>query len=150
MTEKEMWEFVDKCYDELEKKQKIFSEKYNINSYKDFWWEQKRRILQFKNGDVVGLEFKIVFVGTWVFNKNEWLWGWANNSHTDLIKKEASKIKKLYDLTGYDVFLNEFVEADETMAYELTAMAVHQLNAIGIYKSPGEQSHAFFAIIKEN
>ncbi len=65
-------------------------------------------------------------------------------------REDSSAIKELSKITGDEIFLAEHIEADETTAWELAAMSVHVLNAIGLYRSPGEKSHLFLAIMREN
>jgi len=106
------------------------------------------RTLQFKNNDKVMLEFKVLCIGTWAHQKNNWMWGWANESFTDEIREEASVLKGLKELTGYDVFEELGFQCDEIMAYEAVAMALSYLDALGMYKIPGGKSHLFLALLK--
>jgi hypothetical protein len=148
MTDEQFDEFVDKCYEELEEKQKKLFDTYNIGSYENYWFDQMTRILQFKNNDKVMLEFKTMCIGTWAHQKNTWMWGWANESFTDEIREDASVLKGLKELTGYDVFEKLGFECDESMAYETVAMALSYLDALGMYKIPGQKSHLFVALLE--
>ncbi|MFZ5986352.1 MAG: DUF6882 domain-containing protein [Bacillota bacterium] len=149
MTDEQFDEFLDKCYGELEEKQeKMFSE-YYIGVYEEYWFDQLTRTLQFKNNNKVEIEFYIVCIGTWAHQKNTWMWGWANNSFTEEIRREAERLKGLREITGYELFQNEGFDCDETMAYELTAIAINHLNAMGMYKIPGERSHLFVALMEK-
>ena len=94
------------------------------------------------------LEFKIIFIGTWAFKINDWLWSRANHSD-DIVKQESSELKKLYDIRGKDIFITEHFKADEMQALSLTAMAVKHLNAIGFYKTQSELHYLFMAVIQE-
>lgn len=147
MTDEEMQLFVDNCYAELEIKQKQLQEDYKLGSYQDYWYNQETQTLQFKNNGVVELEFNVVFIGTWAKYKNDWLWAWANNSMIDTVKEKSKQIKKLSIITGNDVFNATNIEANETTAWEIAAMAVHVLDAKGMYRSPGERSDLFLAIM---
>lgn len=149
MTDEQFDEFLDKCYGELEEKQgRMFSE-HNIGTYEKYWFDQLTRTLQFKNDNKVEVEFYIVCIGTWAHQKDTWMWGWANNSFAEEIRLEAETLKGLREITGYELFEKEGFGCDETMAYELTAMAVHYLNAMGMYKIPGERSHLFMALMEK-
>lgn len=149
MTDEQFDAFLDICYKELEEKQEKMFENYKIGTYEDYWFDQMTRTIQFKNNGCVGVEFYIVCVGTWAHKKDTWMWGWANSSFVQEIRFDAEKLKKLKEITGYELFEEEGFDCDETMAYELTAFAVHHLNAIGMYKIPGERSHLFLALIKK-
>ena len=150
MTDEQFDEYVDNCYEELEVKQGKMVEFYNIGSYQDYWFDQVTRTLQFKNNEKVELEFDIICIGTWAHKKNTWIWCWANKSFTDECRKEAGAIKELKKITGFDIFGSEGFDCNEEMAFELTAMGVKYLDALGMYRIPGEKSHLYVALMKEN
>ncbi len=148
MTDKEFDEFVDRCYEELEDKQEKLFNTYNIGLYDSYWFDQTSSTLQFKNNDEVLLEFKVICVGTWAQESNTWMWSWANESFTIEIRKDGEVLKGLKEFTGYGVFEKQGFECDESMAYEVVAMAVNYLNALGMYKIPGGKSDLFVALIE--
>lgn len=148
MTDKEFDEFIDKCYEELEGKQHKLFNIYNIGTYDSYWFDQTTKTLQFKKSNEVLLEFNIVCIGTWARQKNTWMWGWANESFTDRIRKDAAVLRGLKECTGYGVFEKIGFDCDEGMAYESVAMAVNYLNALGMYKIPGEKSDLFLALME--
>jgi hypothetical protein len=76
------------------------------------------------------------------------MWAWANDSITDEARTKTEKIKDLADYTGYDIFEVEAFEAEESLAHQLTAMAAHYLDAIGIYIAPSGSLKTFLALIK--
>lgn len=149
MTDEQFDKFLDNCYEELEHKQSKLFEEYNIGRYESYWFDQCTKTLQFKNRDKVELEFRIVCIGTWSHLKNTWMWGWSNESFTEEIRHDAEGLKKLKALTGFDIFEDVGFKCDEGMAYEITAMGVNQLNALGMYKIPGQRSQLFLALIEE-
>lgn len=149
MTNEQFDEFLKTCYQELELKQnKLFTD-FDIGSYKNYWFDQLTRTLQFKNEEKAELEFNIICIGTWAHLKNTWMWCWANKSFTKECRKDSKTLKGLKMKTGLGIFIKEGFNCDETMAYEMTAMSVKQLNALGMYKIPGEKSHLFVALIKQ-
>lgn len=147
MTDEEFDEFSDECYTELERKQQQLFSKYNIGAYEEYWFDQETRSLQFKNNGKKVIELEVICVGTWAHQKNTWMWAWANSSFLPEIRSDSEKLKVLKKITGYDLFENNGFECDETMAYELTAFAVQLLNAMGMYRVPGERSHLFVALM---
>lgn len=150
MTNEQFDEFVDKCYEELEQKQDELFYTFNIGIYEKYWFDQLTKTLQFKNGEEVLLEFHIVCIGTWAHQKNSWRWGWANESFTNEIKAESAILRGLLEYTEYGLFEKIEFECDESMAYEIVAMAVNHLNALGMYKIPGEKSDLFVALMRNN
>lgn len=144
-----MENFVDTCYSELEVKQNKIQEDFDIGSFDEYRYDQEQEILQFKNANEVIIEFNVIFIGTWSKKKKDWLWAWANSSMTDNVKQKALSLKKLHHITGFHIFENSSLEADEITAWELAALSVHVLEAIGLYKIPGDDSDLFIALIEK-
>lgn len=147
MTDREFEAFVDGCYEELKAKQEALMEKYRLGEYDEFWFDQPSGTLQFKRGEGVELAFNVVPVGSWSGNSNSWMWAWANESVDEALKAASMKIQGLADHTGYAVFTNGSFPAEELMAHELTAMAVHHLSALGMYIAPAGNLKTFLALM---
>ena len=62
------------------------------------------------------------------------------------IRASASRVKELHSLTGFELFNNERVQCDESMAWEFTALACKCLGAIGAYRVPNKETHAHVLI----
>jgi hypothetical protein len=148
MTDSDFDEFVESCYEEMEIKQRHLFDEFGVGSFERYWLEGETRTLDFISIENVKLSFKIIYIGTWSHLRNTWMWGWFNESLTDEIRMASSALKVLNDRTGYEVFTNNGFECDEEMAYELTAMSLNQLNAVGMYKVPGQRSHLFLALME--
>lgn len=147
MTDEQFDDFVDSCYKNLETKQRLMYETYRIGTFSDYWFDQELSVLQFKNSNKVELEFEIVCIGSWAHKNETWMWSWANPSMTNECREDSGRIKALKTKTGVEIFEMEGLNCSEEMAYELVAMSVSQLDAIGMYKIPGEKSHLFVALI---
>jgi len=150
MTDEQFDQYLDYCYDKLEKKQEELFKNYNIGSFEEYWYDQETGILQFKTGGNVKLEFNVIFIGSWSSNSNTWMWSWGNESMTEDVKNNSIVLKELKEKTGFGIFTNPFFECDEEMAHELTSFAVEHLNAKGMYISPDGRSQLFMAIMSLN
>jgi len=149
MTKEEFNDFINNCYKECEAKQQALIKDFNLTSYDAYWFSQSTETLQFKNDGKVELEFTVVSIGSWSGESNSWMWAWANESLTEELRSKAAKIRELSDLTGYDIFNVDAFEADEALAHKLTAMAVHHLDALGMYIAPLDNLKTFLALIKK-
>ena len=147
MTGSQFDEYLDYCYENLEKKQETLSKEYGIGEFQEYWYDQESSKIQFKSEGKVLLEFSVVFIGSWSSKSNTWMWAWANNSMTDGIKEQSSVLKELKSITGFDIFTNEYFDCDEAMAHELTAFSVEHLKAKGMYISPDGKSQVFMALM---
>lgn len=76
------------------------------------------------------------------------MWGWANNSLIPARRERASALKALADQTGEGLFARPglFPIKDEPMAWDLSAIAVRHLGALGVFRAHG-RFIAFLAIM---
>lgn len=147
MTDDEFDEFVATSVEQLEQKQRVIKAAYGLGDWKDYWFEQTTAKLQFKDASgKVRVEASVVPIGSFSDKSNTWLWCWANKSIVDAARSQSARIKELFVLTGFELFRNSGCEADEAMAWEMSAMAVRQLNAVGCYRIPTGTSKLFLAI----
>jgi len=148
MSKKEYGAFLDSCYEELQKKQDILLNEYQMGSFEEFWFDQETKTLQFKTDDEVKLEFAVVLVGSWSSKSNTWMWAWANESVVDEMREESSRIKELAAVTGNEIFEMTSFAADEYNAHEFVAMAVYHLGALGMYSAPSDMLKTFMALMR--
>ena len=148
MTTEDFDAYVEECFRDIGSNQAKLLEEHDLGKYDDFWLDQTKETLQFKSDGKVGIEFEITLIGSWSGESNSWMWAWANENITDGLRTKSAKIKGLADYTGYDIFVNEAFEAGESIAHQLTAMAAHYLDAIGIYIAPSGNLKTFIALIK--
>lgn len=147
MTNEQFESYLDMCYDKLESKQQKFISHYNINSFDEYWYDQDKCILQFKDNGQVLLEFSVVFIGSWSGKSNSWMWSWANENVADYARSKSNCLKYLQNVTESEVFINSLFECNQEMAYELAAFSIEYLDAEGMYIVPGERNDLFMAVI---
>jgi hypothetical protein len=150
MTQTEMKAFGEKCFAELEAKQKVLLPKYKIGTYDLYWYSQEEGTLQFEKNKRVLLRFDVIFLGTWAKYKDDWLWAWANPSMIETVRDKAKVVQDLGSQTGHPAFKTSQMTCDEHQAWELAGMSLHVLNGIGIYRCPSDRVDLFLALMKEH
>jgi hypothetical protein len=151
MNEEEFQVFLEDANNELKEKQNALQTTYSLGAYSRWWFEQGEETLQFFDSENrLGLEADIVHIGSYSPKSNTWLWAWANVSILPKLRAKAEPLRELEAITGYQLFdeFNTF-EADELMAWELTAIAVKHLQAKGCYRAPSSDGshHSFLAFM---
>jgi hypothetical protein len=73
-------QYIDYCYEELERKQTQFFESFNIGSYRDYHKNQDEETLVLFNNDEDKVTFNVIYIGSWSHLNNNWMWGWNNES----------------------------------------------------------------------
>jgi len=140
MTDEEFDAFLAKVNDELESKQAELNSTHGLGEMKRWWFEQEAAKLQFfDRNDRLAVEADVVGIGSFSSKSSSWKWAWSNPYFTPELREKALPLKRLETLTGFDLFGNDgtFSICGEAMAWELAAMAVHQLGAQGCYRAPG-------------
>jgi hypothetical protein len=139
MTDEEFEAFLTKVNGELGKKQVKLSRTYALGEMRRWWFEQVGAKLQFFDAsDRLAVEADVIGIGSFSPTSHSWKWAWSNASFTAELRDKALPLKQLQATTGLDLFDKEkaFSIAGEAMAWELAAMAVHHLNALGCYRAP--------------
>ena len=143
MTDEEFDAFLAKVQDELESKQAELNSTYGLGEMKRWWFEQQDAKLQFfDRNDRLAVEADVIGIGSFSSKSSSWKWAWSNPTFIPELRERALPLKQLEAFTGFDLFGNEgaFSIAGEAMAWELAAMAVHQLGALGCYRAPASSS----------
>lgn len=142
--------FLTKATEELKQKQANLTTAYGFGSHKRWMFENDKGKLQFFNhDDQLAIEADIIDIGSYSPANKTWKWAWAYESINPTLKADSLRIKELEDITDLTIFSEkEPVEADEYLAWELAAMAVKHLNAMGCYRafSSARNVNMFFAI----
>lgn len=144
--------FLASATEELKSKQEILTQKYGFGSHKRWMFENNDQAkLQFFDAeDRLVIEADIIDIGSYSPSANTWKWAWAYESITPRLKEQSLRIKELEDFTNLIIFgEDKAVEADEYLAWELAAMAVKYLGALGCYRafSSARNVSMFFAIM---
>ena len=135
---------------ELKEKQEHLTKSYGFGSHKRWMFENDKAKLQFfDHDDNLVIEADIIDIGSYSPSASTWKWAWAYDSINPALKADSLRVKELEDITDLTIFgEKEPVEADEYLAWELSAMAVKHLNAMGCYRafSSARNVQMFFAI----
>ena len=142
MTDSEFEAFLANANEELRHKQALLGERYRLGKYSRWWFEQATEKLQFfDEAQNLAIEADVVEIGSYSQKSNTWKWAWSNSSVLPRLREKAELLKELEATTGVALFGNEhaFEIEDEAMAWELAAMSVKHLGAIGCYRAPSSR-----------
>ncbi|MFP8778342.1 DUF6882 domain-containing protein [Hydrogenophaga sp. RWCD_12] len=139
MSDDEFQNFVDDCFNQLEKKQDYLQETFALGAHARWHVDQISEKLQFFDStDRLVVQATVINIGSFAANSNTWKWAWANDSVPPGLRKKSEPLKELSTVTGLDLFssVDPVSVEDENMAWEVAAMCVHHLNALGAYRAP--------------
>lgn len=136
MNDEEFDSFLDEACNELDTKYQYLVDEFGLGSHDSFVVEYEEQSLLFFCKEKPVIKAKILPVASHVPEKDSLVWFWSNSNLPDSVKEHSAAVKKLYDVTGYELFNNPSVECDEGMAWEIAAMACKCLGAQGVYRVP--------------
>lgn len=151
MNDEEFDVFVQESTDELDRKQKSLEKSHRLGKWAEYFYDTPSGELQFKDkSGKVQVRADTFPLGSYSTNSSTWQWAWANKSTPADVRKRAEELKKLFKLTGMEVFKMPTIEVDDSMVWQLAAMCVSHLDAKGCYHmSAGADGHlnVFVALI---
>jgi hypothetical protein len=139
MTDEEFAAFLAACRSELADKQAQFQQR--IAGEKTWAYEMADGTL------TIGQTcFGMTPIGSFNPERQSWLWGWAHEGYPDLARNSARQIQALYDVTGFQLFRDAGAWGSSDDALDFVALAVHQLDAIGMFRCPATESVIYLAV----
>ncbi len=132
----------------LEERQNTFMKKFRIGDYERWDWYQETGKLIFSHDGVPQVEADIDFSGSISTKSDTWLWAWANNSLSELIKSSSRSVRESGEKLGYMNLATARWSASEEDGWEMTAILAKTLNAIGAYRTPGETGYTYMVVRK--
>ena len=138
MDDLEFRTFLQLALEELKVKQAALQTEYGLGQYPRWWFDQASATLKFYDHDErVALIADIIDIGSYSTRASTWQWAWSNPSVLPALQLRAVRLKELQAATGLGIFGRaEPFKADEARAWELSAMAVMHLAAVGCYRAP--------------
>lgn len=146
MNDQEFDAYLDLALDELEAKQATLKDDFGLGHHGRFIVDYVAGTLTFFDKEAPRAEASILPVSTHIPAKRNLLWSWANQQLPAQVRELSSQVKELHSVTGFEIFANERVQCDESMAWEFTALACKCLSAIGAYRVPHGDIHAHVLI----
>jgi hypothetical protein len=113
------------------------SERWDLN--------QTRGILVFTQKDGVRAACPAQIIGSYNTADQTWLWGWANPSIDQSLKRDALQMREYGRKHGIERLSSPQWKGSEAEAWEMTALAVKLCNEQGAYRGPAGQTLVFIA-----
>lgn len=139
--------FVTTSLVELDTKQAKLQAEHGLGSWKNYDLDLESCSLRFlaKDGSVA-LTAEITPIGTFRAADSSWRWFWADSALPDATRAAAAKLKTLRQRTGQEMFELASGAADERTAWQLAAVSVRHLDALGCFHKKNGEVDVFVAI----
>jgi hypothetical protein len=130
MSDEQFSAFVAGCHDELAHLQPKFQHRIHGSGR----WDYNLADCTLRIGDHL---FPITPIGTHSAERQSWLWAWANEDFPLRARETSKCLQSLQTLTGFRVFTSPGIGASDSDAQTFSALSVHCLGAIGVFRVPG-------------
>jgi len=147
LTDEEFQAFVDGSVAELDAKQQALTASWGLGTFGRFLFDQPTATLSFLDPDGnVRVIASVVPIGSHRRESEMWTWGWAIDGLLEPLREVAGALRSLSTTTGFPVFESPAFEVDPQMPWELAAMSVRHLGALGCYRVPASASDLYLAL----
>ena len=131
MTDEDFDAYLESALDELEAKQSLLSDAYGLGRHERFVVDYESLTLSFFEGERHCVTARILPIATIVPVQNSLRWAWANEVFPEPVRQLSMAVKEPHSATGFDMFVQEAIECDEPMAWEIAALACKCLRKAG-------------------
>ena len=141
-------EFIATSVAELQRKQELLESIYGIGHHAHFWFDQPSGTLEFR--DTAGqphLTASVIPIGSHSAKSGTWMWAWANKTILPALREGADRFRDLAAVTGMKLLAQDLINVEPDMPWEITAMVVRHIGAMGAYRAPDRGSDLYLAIM---
>ncbi|GAA3977411.1 DUF6882 domain-containing protein [Mucilaginibacter dorajii] len=142
-------DYKDNCVADLTSLQPEFIKLHDVNAYEDWFYDHGTGAFHFKSISGKNLYFKYVDVGSFSTKTNTWNWAWDNPTTPKHVSRALEKVKDFGAIHNFEQLTTGLFEGDEYTGWEMTAIALKLLNAIGAYQVPHEHLFIYFIFTNE-
>lgn len=148
MNEEQFDHLLLDCSQALKEKQARLESHYGLAAMSRWNFDRARMALDFHGADGHRqISFAVTPIGTFSVTQETWKWAWANGNLEQPLRDKAEAFKELAARTDYDLFKDaEAFQVDAGMAWELAALAVEHIDAVGCYRAPNRETWLFLAL----
>lgn len=146
MTDDEFYQFIQDSMDELNEKLAALESGYGFGEYARWAFDQTtQKFHLLDESGLITVEADVIDIGSYSSKSNSWKWAWSNSSVLPALREKSARLKGLEAYTGVPLFGFEsaFDIENESMAWELAAMSVKYIGALGCYRAPASSGNLF-------
>jgi hypothetical protein len=130
----------------LAQRQSYLMHELRIGDYPRIGWDQGAGQLTFSGAGARRLVTDFAFIGSLSTLSGSWLWSWANGSIGEAVKAPLRRVREYGVENGLLKLAAAHWQADEQNGWDMAAIAAHLLNAVGVYRCPGEAGFSYLLV----
>lgn len=141
-------ELIKSSFSFIEPRHKKFLSRFKADEHDRWDWRQETAQLVFSHNGKPQVEADIQFSGTYSAKSETWMWAWANESLDEKVKSSSREVRALGEELGLKQLVAGRYAATEVDGWEMTSVVAKHLNAIGVYRTPGDNGFTYMVITK--
>ncbi|MEA9414687.1 DUF6882 domain-containing protein [Flavobacterium sp. PL02] len=141
-------DFAINICNEFKSIQEKFVEKYNLNDFTEWFYDEETSLITFKKGQTE-LNFEYIPIGSYSNSGKTWLWAWNNKELLHNNKLKTLLIKQFGEKNNYSKLTEGFFDADKYVGWELTAIAYNMIEAIGSYRIVNDNNLEIYFLLTD-
>lgn len=119
---------------------------FGIGSHARFGCDLEKGDIWWSNGQSPEVRAKVTIVGSWASNSNSWLWAWENASFSKMDHSRINKVREFGKKEDIAELSHARWEADQSVAWDVTAASAKILQAEGAYCCPVKTGALFLLL----
>ena len=120
--------------------QETLERDFQLSEYERWNISQETGELVFTSPDKPDLVAEVVFVGSFAFRSETWLWAWANESVNESLTRKLAPIRKLGEERGFRLLTEPGWTSTQEQGWDMAAVTNYLLRAKGVYRPTSERS----------
>lgn len=145
MSESQVDKFIEVAQTEMNNKNQLANERWKLDEMERFDLDQDTQTMVFTKGKQK-LSCKAQIVGSYSKTSKTWMWGWANQSVVDALKKDALRVQTYGFRNDIAKFKEEKWEGTEADAWAMAAVARKLSDAEAVYRAPHNETYVFLTL----
>jgi Family of unknown function (DUF6882) len=119
--------------------------KFKIDDWPQWYYDSETETLRFTENGKAKVLADIVTAG--LIYKGRWEWSWGNPNVPDKSREIMEKVRQFGERKGWSKITTLFVDSDEYVGWEFSAISAHILSAEGVYRCPLDKETGMFAYV---
>jgi hypothetical protein len=148
MTEPEYDSFVQDCRTELRQKISTSVDKWKLDKFGRFDFDQTKGQLIFSEGPTSQLICEVQIVGTFSTESQTWLWAWGSPWTVENLKNDSLAVREFGAQHGFERLTTRKWTAEEKDGWDMTAIAARVVGTEGAYRLPNDKVMIFMLLKK--
>jgi hypothetical protein len=138
--------FATRCHDEFLARQEALEAEFSLDDQEGWSWDQEKGELTFSSDGIPAVIAKVDFIGSFSSQSDTWLWSWANFHLPENARRRMEEVRGFGEEERFPRLTVPKWAARELDGWVMSAIAVHVLEARGVYCNPGGNVTGFFLI----